>query len=282
MNWAKEIERHTQRKLGADGKRGKKNRAQNSMPVLQSHFHWNYRKLEGMGWSKLSEASSADYWNLAQATGGRHGSQEQSIQEGQLVWSWYVGCRKLDEFGPEAMHYKTGWWLQICFIFIPIGGKWSNLTSIFFRWVGSTTNQKIVVQHVKRSFILLFNRKSICRPGRSSAGSGRSAWALWSWKGLVDFIGFLRSNSDGEHPIWMFPTEEAHPKITKEASQDETTFQVNSESPGLLLPSQLLWTKRKHTWLVTWFLGWFSEISFKRILAFCFLNSFPPKLSRSF
>ena len=30
--------------------------------------------------------------------------------------------------------YTTGWWLQR--FFIPIWGKWSNLTSIFFKWVG--------------------------------------------------------------------------------------------------------------------------------------------------
>ena len=33
----------------------------------------------------------------------------------------------------------TGWWFQIFFIFTP-KGKISNLTSILFRWVGSTTN----------------------------------------------------------------------------------------------------------------------------------------------
>ena len=36
--------------------------------------------------------------------------------------------------------YMTGWWFQTCFNFSPYLGKWSNLTSIFFRWVGSTTN----------------------------------------------------------------------------------------------------------------------------------------------
>ena len=37
--------------------------------------------------------------------------------------------------------FSTRWWFQMFFIFTPIpGNSWSNLTSIFFRWVGSTTN----------------------------------------------------------------------------------------------------------------------------------------------
>ena len=36
----------------------------------------------------------------------------------------------------------AGWWQlkDYIYIFIPYLGKWSNSTSIFFRWVGSTTN----------------------------------------------------------------------------------------------------------------------------------------------
>ena len=35
-----------------------------------------------------------------------------------------------------------GWCFQIFGIFTPkLGGKMSNLTRVFFRWVGSTTNQ---------------------------------------------------------------------------------------------------------------------------------------------
>ena len=39
-------------------------------------------------------------------------------------------------------HFKTGWWFQIFFIFTLYLGKIPILTSIFFKWVGSTTNQK--------------------------------------------------------------------------------------------------------------------------------------------
>ena len=36
--------------------------------------------------------------------------------------------------------WPSRWWFQAFFIFIPKIGKWSNLTSIFFKWV-ETTNQ---------------------------------------------------------------------------------------------------------------------------------------------
>ena len=40
----------------------------------------------------------------------------------------------------NAQKLTTGWWFQI-FNLIIFLGKWSNLTSIFFKGVGSTTNQ---------------------------------------------------------------------------------------------------------------------------------------------
>ena len=42
---------------------------------------------------------------------------------------------------PNCIKYQATWWCQIFFNFHPYLGKWSNLRSIFFRWVGSTTNQ---------------------------------------------------------------------------------------------------------------------------------------------
>ena len=41
---------------------------------------------------------------------------------------------------------NSGWWFQILFNVHPYLGKWSNLTSIFFRWVGSTTNKNSLNQ----------------------------------------------------------------------------------------------------------------------------------------
>ena len=62
----------------------------------------------------------------------------------------------------HAVSAKTGWWFQICFMFTPILGKIPILTSIFFRWVGSTTNQKIYenmlrLHHKKRGRLTTVN-----------------------------------------------------------------------------------------------------------------------------
>ena len=38
----------------------------------------------------------------------------------------------------------TRWWFQICFIFTPILGEWSNLTSIFCRWVESNHQPDVI------------------------------------------------------------------------------------------------------------------------------------------
>ena len=51
----------------------------------------------------------------------------------------FMSLEKAQLFFPEK---TTSWWSQICFICTPYFGKWSNLTSIFFKWLGSTTNQK--------------------------------------------------------------------------------------------------------------------------------------------
>ena len=49
---------------------------------------------------------------------------------------------------------KTRWWFQIFLNCHPYLGKWSNLTSIFFKWVGSTTNLKTTWIHDIRFFAL--------------------------------------------------------------------------------------------------------------------------------
>ena len=53
---------------------------------------------------------------------------------------------QLMEENAEPGHWKkssyrtkiSGWWFQICFFVHPYLGKWSNLMSIFFRWVETT------------------------------------------------------------------------------------------------------------------------------------------------
>ena len=66
-------------------------------------------------------------------------------------------CRSLVEkllYRVLSPHFTTSYHIsarcfQICFIFIPIPAKkWSNLTIIFFKWVGSTTNQSGRVLYV--------------------------------------------------------------------------------------------------------------------------------------
>ena len=43
--------------------------------------------------------------------------------------------------GPASKVYRTRWWqLKHSYFYPGSLGKWSNLTSIFFKWVGSTTN----------------------------------------------------------------------------------------------------------------------------------------------
>ena len=53
----------------------------------------------------------------------------------QPVWG---SLKKSHSFSNE-----TRWWFQICFIFTPICGRFP-IWRIFFRWVGSTTNQEMV------------------------------------------------------------------------------------------------------------------------------------------
>ena len=57
---------------------------------------------------------------------------------------WFLGQLL---FGPSFHRFTkepTSWWqLKHFFYFTQdLGGEWSNLTSIFFRWVGSTTNNR--------------------------------------------------------------------------------------------------------------------------------------------
>ena len=59
---------------------------------------------------------------------------------------------------------KTRWWFQIFFIFTPIWGKISNLTSIFFRWV--------VQPPTRKTFPCFFRRQ----PGRSGDATCADCW----------------------------------------------------------------------------------------------------------
>ena len=54
---------------------------------------------------------------------------KQAVAKQKTKWLW----------NPKP---KTGWWFQNCFIFASFWGKMNPFWLIFFRWVGSTTNQK--------------------------------------------------------------------------------------------------------------------------------------------
>ena len=81
-----------------------------------------------------------------------------------------LSCKDLDLPGdsnwPRAafdrLTKKSGWWFQIFFIFIPIAGvSWSNMTSILFRWVGSTTNQKNVGSGLLRDIFWVWQTSAL-------------------------------------------------------------------------------------------------------------------------
>ena len=70
---------------------------------------------------------------------------------------------RLQSLTLEKDHWELHHWVVVSNIFYvqPYLGKWSNLTSIFFGWVGSTTNQ-INISWISRE-ILLTNPSAIYR-----------------------------------------------------------------------------------------------------------------------
>ena len=75
----------------------------------------------------------------------------------RLVVVTKIGAQKLSR-----------WWFQTFFMFIPIWGNDPNLTIIFFKWVGSTTNQ------------VVFHQKNILSTKTSSgAGPGDNSMLVW-------------------------------------------------------------------------------------------------------
>ena len=74
-----------------------------------------------------------------------------------VIFSW--GC------------YLSKWWFQMCLLFSPRSlGKWSNLTNIFFKCFGSTTNKMSVFQpsmfryymFLSGNFMLIPNPEDLC------------------------------------------------------------------------------------------------------------------------
>ena len=57
-----------------------------------------------------------------------------------FFWGWGLSWFVFKHGIPQKNAEFAGWWFQIFFHVQPYLGKWSTLTSIFFKWVGSTTN----------------------------------------------------------------------------------------------------------------------------------------------
>ena len=89
--------------------------------------------------------------------------------------------------------YKTGWWFQIFFIFIPIWGRFP-IWLICFKWV-ETTNQKISGQlSLLQGLFLPFKQ----RPRVDKLQSWISCWRMldrhWEWFYVFSRSGLLASN----------------------------------------------------------------------------------------
>ena len=65
---------------------------------------------------------------------------------------WMYGKRDLTGWVFLTRSCKAGWWFEIFFIFTPILGRIPNLMSIFFNWVGSTTNQSNVFRNASQNW----------------------------------------------------------------------------------------------------------------------------------
>ena len=84
---------------------------------------------------------------------------------------------------------KARWWQVKYVLCSPQSlGKWSNLTSIFFKWVGSTTNQKVFhLFKITSSLSQVFQVKWACRQ--------QTWWFFFRLRGL-QFTGNFRSNEN--------------------------------------------------------------------------------------
>ena len=65
-----------------------------------------------------------------------------NIQMHHSIYDDRFGALRCKRFVPHGTHCFSRWWNFKYFLFSPRTlEKWFNLTSIFFRWVGSTTKQ---------------------------------------------------------------------------------------------------------------------------------------------
>ena len=96
--------------------------------------------------------------------------------------------------------YKTRWWFHIFFTFTPkIGGDEPTLTSIFFKWVDSTTNEKrmsillvaVAVSHLSWPSEVQFMEDEAWIRGSGEKRSGAVSPAVFGSGFLIVFAPYL-------------------------------------------------------------------------------------------
>ena len=80
-----------------------------------------------------------------------------------VLWNWQPGPKG----GKDNIFWGVA--TQRFFVFTP--GKWSNLRSKFFRWVGSTTKQFCVLNMGFCMYVSIFGRSWLSLSGAKSDGS---------------------------------------------------------------------------------------------------------------
>ena len=140
-----------------------------------------------------------------------------------LVKSWQKLPTSTGEYtgflNHQQYHWNFGtiskkeprWWFQIFFIFIPIW-KWSNLTSIFFKWVGSTTNQEhvpfFVGEQIVQKPLQDLQGEYIDVKSRSFGVSGRRRCPMssdaghWWPENLIPAFCFGGEGGSSENMVW--------------------------------------------------------------------------------
>ena len=91
----------------------------------------------------------------------------------------------------------TRWWFQIFFNITPYLGKIPILTSIFFRWVGSTTNQMTMAENslrLRNHFLFLTSAPGIAgRRGQSDMAICSEPCFFQSWPFLTSWLFYIRT-----------------------------------------------------------------------------------------
>ena len=83
----------------------------------------------------------SDPFSVLKRSGSAHAWTRRRMNSSRSCTWWRFtggGMWCLEDSIPVSWECIATWWFQIFFYFHPYLGKWSNLTSIFFRWVETT------------------------------------------------------------------------------------------------------------------------------------------------